>query len=953
GANSVGAAVSAAKTLVGKQANDTVGRDGVTVLAGGRYVVASSYWANGTAAQAGAATFGQVSGIAGAVSADNSLVGTVAGSRVAMTGTDFMTGQTGVGVQVVSDQLGTYTNYLVASQNWSDPVTGVSRVGAITWVNGDTGYVYGASSANRGAAVSAQNSLVGNYANDAIGSTVTALSATINGTTFKTGDALIISTTARVGDDVGTVTLMPGKTGMAGRIGWRNSIAGFNDASQDHTGPLTYAVLPYAATSEEAVSYRPLIWTNVQNYYSGNGSLKALTVVQEDAATPLGTVGHTAGTTAAGDGSSWSTTGAFMGNSAQFGSYGYTGDAGSGTLAFGTFSGLDNVVITPFTLTSLLNAGTDVTLQASNNITVLKPIIVSANGQGGDLKLEAGRSINLYADVFTDNGNFTALANLSFADGVIDASGNVFSRQQVDSNLAGSATLAMAPGVKLDTGTGTATLELRTSSDKSVVVQVWNGSAFVNQTRNADANGDVVLGDVNAGNLLVSNFGGSASTSGDIRTNTGSHIDLLKTGALDGRFELRAWRDVVLGQASSTQSVLIDNAMGASGQIDVTLQSDLGGNGVGADILKNTTVHSHDGDIAVGGGTAVDTDGRPTGFAQGNGAAAGNGFTRSAGVSLSGATQLDAGNGNVALAGRGTSTSSNGIAINGNSTLDRIAVGGKEVQLKAQRVLGGSTGAAITLANANIGDGAVTDTVKLLASGYDNANSGHGSVVLDNSVALAGTGTAALTVASDVDASLAQFGGAAKVGADGLWLAGDNGSGNGGNLGTLLRNSSGFGAVLMGSSTQTGVTSVQDLNLAAASGGAPFAFSVGLIGGAGGVTVNGASNDFTGLAEGAFVALGAVNGTLSLGGGVVKANNLLMTGNAINQQAGGSLRAGSVTLSGAATMALLGTTNAIDTLAGTLGGGQIVNGKTLHIGSGMGVDGLASTGTLTVKTLGS
>src|SRR5262249_11884981 len=62
------------------------------------------------------------------------------------------------------------------------------------------------------------------------------------------------------------------------------------------------------------------------------------------------------------------------------------------------------VTFTPQFLSSTLNGGTAVVLQASNDITVNSAITVSAGGKGGALTLQAGRSIVLNANIATDNG---------------------------------------------------------------------------------------------------------------------------------------------------------------------------------------------------------------------------------------------------------------------------------------------------------------------------------------------------------------------------------------------------------------------------------------------------------------------------------------------------------------------------------------------------------------------
>lgn len=63
-------------TLTGSQINDQVGNGGVTALANGNYVVSSTFWGNGGTIKAGAVTWcnGQT-GVYGVVSIANSLVG--------------------------------------------------------------------------------------------------------------------------------------------------------------------------------------------------------------------------------------------------------------------------------------------------------------------------------------------------------------------------------------------------------------------------------------------------------------------------------------------------------------------------------------------------------------------------------------------------------------------------------------------------------------------------------------------------------------------------------------------------------------------------------------------------------------------------------------------------------------------------------------------------------------
>jgi hypothetical protein len=195
-------AVTAANSLVGSTASDAVGTGGVTALTNGNYVVRSYLWNNGAATSAGAATWGSgTTGIIGTVSAANSLVGTTAGDLVGIGGVTALTngnyvvrsylwnngvasagaatwgsGTTGVSGAVsaanslvgstASDQVGGggvtalfNGNYVVVSNNWSNGAA--ANAGAVTFGSGTTGIA---------GAVSAANSLVGTTAGDLLGS---------------------------------------------------------------------------------------------------------------------------------------------------------------------------------------------------------------------------------------------------------------------------------------------------------------------------------------------------------------------------------------------------------------------------------------------------------------------------------------------------------------------------------------------------------------------------------------------------------------------------------------------------------------------------------------------------------------------------------------------------------------------------------------------------------------
>jgi hypothetical protein len=113
--------VSPANSLVGTAAGDGVGSEGVEALSNGNYLVSSPEW-NGGAGDTGAVTWGDgATGISGAVSSANSLVGSTSYDVVGSSGA------TGL-----SDG-----HYVVQSPHWDRGAT--ADAGAVTWGCGTTG----------------------------------------------------------------------------------------------------------------------------------------------------------------------------------------------------------------------------------------------------------------------------------------------------------------------------------------------------------------------------------------------------------------------------------------------------------------------------------------------------------------------------------------------------------------------------------------------------------------------------------------------------------------------------------------------------------------------------------------------------------------------------------------------------------------------------------------------
>lgn len=198
GATGVVGAVSAGNSLVGTQAGDRVGSGGITRLTNGNYVVISPVWNDGTTADAGAVTFSSgTTRVVGPVSPANSLVGTAAGDLQ--------------GAQAIALTNG---NYVVRARFWDNGAT--ADAGAVIFGNGSTGI---------SGPVTPVNALVGSTAGDQVGQRVTALA---NGNYVVTSSLWDSSSAV----NAGAVTFASGTTGRSGVVTSTNSLVGESPGDQ-------------------------------------------------------------------------------------------------------------------------------------------------------------------------------------------------------------------------------------------------------------------------------------------------------------------------------------------------------------------------------------------------------------------------------------------------------------------------------------------------------------------------------------------------------------------------------------------------------------------------------------------------------------------------------------------------------------------------------------------------
>jgi hypothetical protein len=204
----VAGVISASNSLVGTHDGDLIGNYGIAALANGNYVVNSPVWRNASIANAGAVTWVDGNaGLAGPLSSTNSLVGTTPGDLIGS-----------LGITPLSNG-----NYVVDSPYWDKDVA-ATDVGAATWADGNQGI---------SGSISASNSLVGTLPDARVG---------INGiTALSNGNYVVDSPFWGDGSHffVGAVTWANGGHGLSGPVSTLNSLIGALPSDEVGTGGIT------------------------------------------------------------------------------------------------------------------------------------------------------------------------------------------------------------------------------------------------------------------------------------------------------------------------------------------------------------------------------------------------------------------------------------------------------------------------------------------------------------------------------------------------------------------------------------------------------------------------------------------------------------------------------------------------------------------------------------------
>jgi hypothetical protein len=422
--------VSSANSLVGSSVNDRVG-DSIYALTNGNYVVGSRFW-NGNI---GAATWGSgTAGVTGTVSSANSLVGSSVNDYV------------GTGIYALTNG-----NYVVRSSNWN------GARGAATWGSGTAGVT---------GTISSANSLVGSSVNDQVGG---------SGITALTNGNYVVGSSNWNGAR-GAATWGSGTAGVTGTVSSANSLVG--SSVNDYVGAGGITALTngnYVIFSSYLNGTTDLAYTLADGTVASSGTVSAANSVI--VANP-----------SLDDPSSNSYVQDIPGTGRFLLFFRDTNIAGSAYVASSSLatSGLytygyrpeADIALHPDFITGILNAGTAVVLQASNDITVNNNITANnPGGNGGALTLQAGRSILLNANITTDNGNLNLYANEKAATGVVNAYRD-----------AGAAVISMAGGTSINAGTG------------AVNIRLDDGTGNTNRT-----SGNITLRDITAGSITAQN----------------------------------------------------------------------------------------------------------------------------------------------------------------------------------------------------------------------------------------------------------------------------------------------------------------------------------------------------------------------------------------------------------------------------------------------------------------
>ena len=228
-------------------------------------------------------------------------------------------------------------------------------------------------------------------------------------------------------------------------------------------------------------------------------------------------------------------------------------------------SALDNNIIS-----NMLAAGTDVTLRASNDIT-LNGAISAPTSNSSTFVMQAGRDITVNADITTNNGNLTMRANGGTGLGVINAQ-----RDAGNADITNNATINAGSGdinVIMDSGGGITNaaygdISLGNMTGGSITVQTVgtpNQGTISSGTLNASGTGSsaISIEGYEIGNLTLNNTGSGNWKVYRLRSDTDNDFtgvptaDFIQYGYSDGDSLLGSGDGIMTGYDPGAVNLLL------------------------------------------------------------------------------------------------------------------------------------------------------------------------------------------------------------------------------------------------------------------------------------------------------------------------------------------------------------------------------------------------------------
>ena len=400
-------------------------------------------------------------------------------------------------------------------------------------------------------------------------------------------------------------------------------------------------------------------------------------------------------------------------------------------------------IITAASITAITNLGTAVDLVASNDLYVRESIITNnPGGDGGAITLRAGRDLVIEngAIIDTQDGNFTARANETIANGVVDSereAGDAELRFSLDSIIfAGTGNVSFEltnDTIKTNNTARDISIDGRIESTNLTVqgnsIEVFNDAMLI-ATNDVMFTGDIISnsGNVNGGNVT---FNGDVQNSGVV---SGSNVlfsgfNINVSGAITGD-NIRLDGDMI--EVSVPANIMATNNVNLTATQQITNSATITGNNV----IFNDLISSNN-DITLSGTSNI----MATNEAR---LAAGQQFMNSG--AISGNLVVLTGN-NIAISGASNIMANTDVGVNAgqqlthSGTINAINImlsGGTTVEIFNPSNITATNDATIT-ANQRVTNSGTINGTNVMLNGLEVVTLGTSNVTATNTATYRGT----------------------------------------------------------------------------------------------------------------------------------------------------------------------------------------------------------------------